>query len=886
MNYEARLEPVDPNDDTENMVLKSASVTNRLFDVLTILLMIWNASQGLATFVQSLALTDRLVSVSLICLGLYIAIRGSHWEGKCTKTRLLLVAILWTAASCLLYLGESRANSVGMVGFAILSGWCIARLRGESITRAVTLSSVFLMPLLIASMTRWGYIDALESYAVYVTSLFADFVGQPNVQVDNTVVFRQFIADHFACNGDWDSVTSYLSAGVLCILAFRRSLLPALLLLGSCIMLWLMVRSISWVSLSVFSTVSDSSQVLPFHLEFCLSMLGIAMVFFQDKFLAFFFKPIPFSLFTEKSPFFAYIWNWVCFLPNPILRFPSRHKIARHWRRSLQKAGKISNFRTDLKWFKIEFVRSFKRPRRVIEGVLEAFRGWRSSRSSIDLIVGAPTCALLSCFFLVVTFSFASRNDNLTDRLAAESDKVCSTDRLETACFQAQEKDFAIALSGNYPGSDANADVTLEVVKRYVEILSKRILLVKPNDHVAKFRLGMIDSLNGDNDNAEMRMREITNRKLVDFPQANSWLAKHLIIKKANGGLIPEGELQSNLHRASRWAKCEYRLMFLYSSLLEANGETQKAVEIAKLAVASNPSFILDLARLYVRTGDDRGRLAIATQAEAYFSAEMKREDNESHRLAVSDARLLKNQLASAGEILSEGLRFNVGGDRTRRQLSEIQRMIYLQSVPTSDRLDSGLDLTLLEAMVDSDPSNPNISSEIAKLLATKTKPSQKLLASLNSQIDSGIASATCHLILGEKYFTIGNLKGAQRHWEVAVKQEPNNVAAINNLAICLAKISPTNLERSIELVTRANSLLPNNVDVLDTWGEVSMIANRPRDAVNKFEWAIKHDSNRLDIRKKLIVAYQTAGLNDMSRTQQKIVQGIEENIGQNSISR
>ncbi len=886
MTDETGLEPVDPNCRSDILMSRKVFGTNWFFDAVAILLLSWTAYQGLPILKEGPFLSDRILCLSLISLGLFVAIRGSLWKGEQTQIRIWLVVTLWISATGLLYFGNSQANSLGIAGFAILTGWCIARLRGEPISWAVTFGLVLLIPLLIRLLTQWGYQNSLESCAVSLTSILSDFIGLPNVQVDKTVVFRQLIADQFACTGNWDGVAGYLGAGVFCILAFRRSLLPASLLLASCVMFWLIVRSVTYVSLSVLAKESGTSPVLPFYLESYQCVLRIALVFFQDKFLNFFFKPIPYSLFSDKSPLIAFLWNWMCFLPNPILKMPEKSKITRQWRRSLRRAKKISNFRTDFKWMKIELIKTFKHPRRLVDGVAEAFRGWRSSRRVNDLIVGTPSCAILGCAFLVMAISWLDRSEKIADRLSTESNKVCSTEVLEAASFQAQEKDFAIALSGKYSEPDPTTPVILESVKRYVEILCNRILVLSPNDRIARYRLGMIHNLNAENDHAELQMRQITNRKFDDFPQSNAWLAKHLVVKKSNGGIVSEDELQINLQRASRWSKCECRLLFLYSSLLEANRETEKAVEIAKLAVASNPKYVLDLARLYVRIGDDRGRETTATQAEMYFTAEIKREDSESNRLAMSDALLLRNQLANAVEILSDGLRRNIGGDRTRRQLSEIQRMIYLQSVPTSDHLDSGLSLSLLEAMVDSDPSNPNISAEIAKLLATKTKPSKKLLAVLKSQIESGIANVTCHLLLGEKYFTIGNLKDAQKHWELAVQQEPNNVIAINNLALCVAKISPPNLDRSIELITRANSLMPNNVDVLDTWGEVSMIANRPRDAVNKFEWAIKNDSSRLDIRKKLIVAYRTAGLSEMSRIQQRIVQSMEQNLEQSNSSR
>ena len=54
------------------------------------------------------------------------------------------------------------------------------------------------------------------------------------------------------------------------------------------------------------------------------------------------------------------------------------------------------------------------------------------------------------------------------------------------------------------------------------------------------------------------------------------------------------------------------------------------------------------------------------------------------------------------------------------------------------------------------------------------------------------------------------------------------------------------------------------------------MLANRPQDAVNKFERAIKNDSRRVDIRKKLVAAYRAAGLYAMAKTQLQLIQSLE----------
>ena len=371
-------------------------------------------------------------------------------------------------------------------------------------------------------------------------------------------------------------------------------------------------------------------------------------------------------------------------------------------------------------------------------------------------------------------------------------------------------------------------------------------------------------------------MQQATSHEQNDLPQADAWLAKNLVIRKASGYAIAESDLHYHLANASRMPHCDFRLLFLYSSLLESKGDFKKAVEIAKRAVEDRPENLLDLARLYSRIGDEKGRLAVSKQAEVYFSDQLKLDDNESNRLAIADARLLRDQLEAAALILEDGVRNHIGGTKSRRQLSEIQRLIYLGSIGKDEKDAVKVNLSLLEKASDSDPSNPNISSEVAKLMAIKTKPTKKLLDTFQSQVKSGIASASCHLIVAEKFFAKGKLQEAREHWELAVQKEPRNVTALNNLANCLTAISLSNIDRSIELVSMADALSPNNVDILDTWGEVSMLANRPQDAVNKFERAIRNDTNRIDIRKKLVAAYRAVGLNEMAKTQMQLVQNLE----------
>ncbi len=835
---------------------------------------------GLDSWKNWFSSPDRTLYAVCILLGLCIALKRSNWQGAPSTFRVWSATILFLVALLFICVGLAISNPQwsGIACGVVFAGWCVWRIRGESVWHALFLGLMFVIPFAINTLAKLGWFEWLESLTITMTSLLADAVGQPHASEDGAILFKQGIADHFSCIGTWDSVVSLIGVSLFCILAFRRSLLIASVTVALPAIVWVAVRSFAWVILSYLAYRYETWYAWSFGLELGVFLVGVALVISLDRFFATVFKPIPFGLFNPESPLCAFAWNWLCGLPNLELRIPKQNKISLRWRTRLHLAGKTPSVRTDFQWLRHEFLGLLFHPIRAIGSVIDAVRGWKYSRSWKSFFRNLPSLLLLSAVYVMLAFSLSKRHGGQTQLFSDESLKLCSTQRLETACHQQQEADFCKAIGA--ATLIVNDDVFTPIsdsTKRYLELLCKRVLSIERNNYVAKYRLGMVSSLTEKTERAELEMREITNGKFGDFPQANSWLAKTLVIKRGAGKDIPMQELLNHLSQASKWKDVDFRLLFLYSRLLEEQGENLKAVEVAKQAVTIKPEFILDLARLYTRIGDDRGRIAASNQAEDFFLAKINfPTEKESDRLSVADARLLTNRPEKAAEILSEGLRQNLGGERTIRQLSEIQRLMYLNSIRKNDDGKFEVDLNLLEKMADTDPANPNVSNEIARLLPFKVKPTKKLLDVLRSQIGLGITSAPCLLLLGESAYAVGNLGEARRYWELAIAKDPENFGALNNLAFCLAMLSATHVERSLELVSKANSISPNNADILDTWGEVLAIANRSKEAVNKFELAIRIDRNRIETRRKLIAAYETLGMREMAEAQSKVILSIE----------
>ena len=529
-------------------------------------------------------------------------------------------------------------------------------------------------------------------------------------------------------------------------------------------------------------------------------------------------------------------------------------------------------------WLGREFLKIFYSPTGVAGGMLDAFRGWKFSRSWVRFWFHLPSLVLLVSVYLTFAFSIFGREDSRIQLFSVESQRRCPTKLIEDICDQMHEEDFATVLGlPDTEKIDYKIVAISDLTKRYVELLSKRILSIQSRNLVAQYRLGMIYNINGKADEGFSKLKELAKGTFGDCPQANAWMVKELLRQKVAGAEISNQELLSNLEKASKSRNVDFRLVSFYARVLEESGETLKAIAVSKQAAAVRPELNLELARLYLRVGYQNEMRSAASVVEDVFIKKLNSPlEKETDRLAVAEARKMTNRLEQAAQILTEGLLNKSTGPAIRRELSEVLRLIYLNSIFKTEAGPYQADIAQLEKAGDVDPLNPNISSEIAKLLPLKIKPSKKLMEILKQQIEAGITSVSAHVLLAEGYFAIGNMKEAMKNWELALAKDPNNIGAMNNLALVLAKSSDANVDRSLGLLNKALSLSPGNAEILDSLGDVLMIANSPRDAINKYELSIRNDTTRNETRKKLLGAYERNGMEDMAKALKRVIEKME----------
>jgi tetratricopeptide (TPR) repeat protein len=547
------------------------------------------------------------------------------------------------------------------------------------------------------------------------------------------------------------------------------------------------------------------------------------------------------------------------------------------------------NFAQNSLWLLKEFAKIFQNPLGVIGGGLDAIRGWKFSRNWLSIWINLPAFALVASAMSLVGISFLKTREGQVQEFHVASENRCSTGTLEAACNQLQEEKFAKLLGNQemYQTREAQGGIVIApLTKRYVDLIGKQILSVEPGNPNANYRNALLMLLDGDSAGAKEAMKRVADQNDA-FPQASAWFAKSLLLDASSEetagsinvkGLAELNEIAKYLDKAISWRNVDYRLMLLYARLLEMSNDVSKAIAITKKAAAVKPEANLDLARLYAKIGNEEGLRDSAFFVENAFQPRLNStQERDLDRLAIAEVRKLQGKHEQAAEVLAEGLARNQSRALLRKELSSIQRAAYSKTIVRGSDGKFTADIGLLEKAAETDPTNPEISVEIARLLPMKLKPSKQLMDILKKQVSDEVVTVQTYMLLAEGFLSLGSPDKSIRYWEMVLKQEPTNAAALNNLSLTLAKTDPTQINRAIQLSNQAVAVAPGNPEFLDTLGEILLLAKRYNEAINKFELAVRLDKNRVNTRQKLVDAYKDAGLEAEARSQMEIIKRIQE---------
>ena len=276
---------------------------------------------------------DRVVCTICVAIGLIISISKSWWNSD-QPARVVAPCILWSLA--IVFVGiaitTSRPKFFALSLGLSVAGWCASQMRGESVGNAIAIGLALMVPALVRAFEERNAFADIESISVNVTSGLADVFGQSHYREGNTLYFGYGIADQFSCVGKWDSIVTFLGISLLCVFAFRRSLLSGLATCSLAFFVWIAVRATAWVVLSlIVSSTQKTGELAPvmvmnwtFGLELGLFVVGALLIISMDQLFSSLLAPIPIEFINPDFPLVAIFWNSVVGLPSLNPEVPSR----------------------------------------------------------------------------------------------------------------------------------------------------------------------------------------------------------------------------------------------------------------------------------------------------------------------------------------------------------------------------------------------------------------------------------------------------------------------------------------------------------------------------------------------------------------------------------
>ncbi len=556
--------------------------------------------------------------------------------------------------------------------------------------------------------------------------------------------------------------------------------------------------------------------------------------------------------------------------------------------------------------------------------ILEGWSEWSRTRQWWLIAATAPLAIALLSTIASVGFFRLQSGDGISLSLVNKVDRTLGFEATLQSCMEAHMQRNALRAESE-PDAKAEDELALSKEKKLLEevdLLLERAQKLSPDNSQIKLRKALIAAKRGNYELADTLMKELTRKEISIISPAHAWSAIAMLGSKKAPLPGDQEELEQHLQHAAEWKNIDPSLLTIYSTMLLRSGKTDRAIELAKQAAKLRPELNLAYSQIlkYLGPTQDKEMQRAAKAAEEAYRLKLgAANEPESDRIACANAILMTDRIDVALELLREGMGTDEAPRReVRRVLSDLLIREYrkanvgwlaVASVDkpkpdttnpdgiNADKTKTDTALTdsvagttaaentvtetkkteldwsrLLEA-AEVDPDNPNVGQEIAFQVRNRQKTPPELNDVLLRQLKLGKASTSTLLLVAERYLERDKLPEARLLWEQILEKDPYCLPAMNNLSVTISRDQPPDAKRALELIDRAYKAFPRNAELCDSYGEIYMNLGRSKDAVSKYEEAIKIDPSRIGSRMRLAQCYRDAGLAGVAAEQDRIIE-------------
>ncbi len=498
--------------------------------------------------------------------------------------------------------------------------------------------------------------------------------------------------------------------------------------------------------------------------------------------------------------------------------------------------------------------------------------------SSIPLLFLVAVAGLVFCGSQLDKHQLAKRYLELGEKEIADWDWAPgnsanalsdpSTDKVITATSQATSD----AARASAVQSEAASPTEKKELSRFAEVLFRRVQLLEPNEH-SQFVIGVTMAQRGATGQAQRILSKIAPDNRPGYSPAHAWIAQNLLRQP-----ITDENVKLVMHHVTegvKWDRVPESILLIGSELLLRLGDQAGCLKLLKRAAAVNPANNL---LLFQRSKQLQNKVLAeqsAAQAEAYFRGLVERDPRDlKARFGLVQTLAENAKLAEAEQVIRAGMQLEPAPELTRG-LSEVYRLLYLTSLKQDGVTWTG-ELQMLDKAMRTDPANPMVAEEIAKLARLNGKsPGDELIQKLQQFLAEGKATAATHAWIAELYLIRGSYSQAMPHLEQVVTRLPNAPQYLNNLAYVIDQIAPDRRQEALTLAQRAVQLDPSAADYYDTLAKILAGLNRRTEAIAALESAIERQPKRKDFHEGIAALYDSNGNPLMAEQHREMVKRI-----------
>ncbi len=409
-------------------------------------------------------------------------------------------------------------------------------------------------------------------------------------------------------------------------------------------------------------------------------------------------------------------------------------------------------------------------------------------------------------------------------------------------------------------------------------VVLKGLIDGSPQNLELQYQQALIENLCGNTDLAVKQMDELATSqnyglaamwmisKESDLQELKKWTApKHARFRQLIeiGLKNLDGE---NLQSAK---------VLMFSYLAEIGAYSDAGRYISEV-VPARPELALAAATLCQSQHDSAGVAKYATTAERHFESELSRRPTDINaRINLARALMIRTRFEDAAKLLNDG--FRLTKDSRLTGLTAEALLVWSNYLGAGDENAKNLvkRLQILHAAIGIAPSDPAVGSSIAQLIIDCRDNRSPEVMRLKAAILSGTDPVSTHFIRGTLALLDNNFEEAKSQLELALQREPNAPAILNNLAVAVAQMKNSDLEKALSLVDTALTKLPNHAYFLETRGQILVKLNRWHEAIPDLEVALDAKELRPAIYVSLALAYEKIGATDLMKLYQNLAKGM-----------